>query len=160
MFSANYWCEVLIFYSKNGKPNPGRPYGLTSLILLNVTLCSVWLFFSLSQSKKHLLLLISGLASTFFANFLAGNNHDIFIALSVSLMVSSIIQLLFIIRVHSKILFLSGWFGLILILLNLFIYFFDILLMLLPILQKITFVFLLVWFNATLTIKNAHEKKQ
>lgn len=162
-FMENYWCELLSNYAKNGKLNSAKPFALFSLFFLNLTLISTWLFISLFRSHKRKLnvsLLSSGLSSTLLINFISGNNHDYFIAFSVILGLTSILQLLFLNWHQSKFLFMSGVIGLILILMNCTFYFFDLLLVLLPILQKITFAYMLMWFLLNMSDRTTYESNK
>ena len=162
-FKENYWCELLSNYAKNGKLNSAKPFALFSLFFLNLTLISSWLFISWFRSHKRKLnvpLLSSGLSSTLLINFISGNNHDYFIAFAVILGLTSILQLLLLDWYQSKFLFISGVIGLILILMNCTFYFFDLLLILLPILQKITFAYMLIWFLLNISDRTTYESNK
>jgi hypothetical protein len=148
--TENYWCELLGAYAKNGRPNHGKPYAFVSLAFLNITLFSIWFYFGYYKSvnnQPNYLLIVSGTISTFFSNFVSTNAHDYYIALSVLFGVISILQMIRIQKQNNHFLFLTGLLAILLIILNCFMYFFNFHLLSLPIIQKITFIFILSWFT-------------
>ncbi len=159
----NYWCELLSGYAKNGQLNPGRPFALGSLFFLNTTLISSWFQISLNGMMNGTInfpLLLSGLGSTLLINFVSGENHDIYIVFSVGMGMVAILQVIYVEWYKNKLLFFTGLIGFLLILLNCIFYFFDLFLVFLPILQKITFVYMLIWFLMNLTDKKTHGPNQ
>lgn len=149
-FFENYWCDLLSTYSKNGSINNGKPYAIVAQFFLNITLLSTWIFTAGNHhSTKHwnMKLILTGSFSTLFANFTATSYHDLYIALSVLFGLLAIYQIRSIHKKNNRnILFLSGTVGMAMILLNCLLYYFDIAKYLLPLLQKITFAYMLVWF--------------
>jgi hypothetical protein len=148
-FTENYWCELLGTYAKNGSPNLGKPYAFVALAFLNLSLVCSWFYFGYHKSLNHqpnYRMIASGTVSTLFINFIYTDAHDYYIGLSVLFGVLSILQLLHIQRKNNHFLFITGLFGIILILLNCTMYFFDFQLILLPLIQKLTFIFILTWF--------------
>jgi hypothetical protein len=159
----NYWCELLSDYAKNGQLNPGRPFALGSLFFLNTILISSWFQISLNGTKNGTInfpLILSGISSTLLINFVSGENHDIYIVFSVGMGMMAILQVIYAEWHKNKLLFFTGLIGFLLISLNCIFYFFDLILVFLPILQKITFIYMLIWFLMNLTDKKTYESNQ
>ena len=163
-FLENYWCDLLSNYSKNGSINNGKPYAIAAQFFLNVTLLCTWMFTAgIRESIKswNVKLVVTGSFSTLFANFVATPHHDLYIALSVLFGLLAILQIL---SIHKKtnhpLMFLSGMVGLVLIGLNCLLYYFNIAKFLLPLLQKITFAYMLIWFLSNLKKNVANETNQ
>jgi hypothetical protein len=163
-FLENYWCDLLSTYSKNGSINNGKPYAIAAQFFLNVTLLSTWIFNAgIRESIKswNVKLVVTGIFSTLFSNFVSTPHHDLYIALSALFGLLAVLQIL---SIHRKIkrplLFITGIVGLVLIGLNCLLYYFDFAKFLLPLLQKITFAYMLIWFMSNLKKNVANETNQ
>lgn len=153
-WTQNYWCDLLSTYTKNGRINRGKTYAVISMIFLNLTFISSWVSLGKQEVRSSLAertIIISGFASTIFTNFIASPKHDLFISFSVVFGLIAIARVLKTQRTEHILLFYTGLFGGILILLNCLVYFFQFNVSMLPLLQKITFAYMLMWFNVSVT---------
>jgi len=152
----NYWCELLSDYSKNGNQNEAQPFAFAALVFMNLALASSWIFIGGTRTilkRPDPILILSGILSTFFTNFLNSQMHDPSIAVSLGLGCFSILRLLKNYQENKKLLIGLGYLNLILILLNCLFYYFSVGLQFLPAIQKITFLSVLIWFGLNLHYK-------
>jgi hypothetical protein len=152
-FVENYWCDLLSDYSKNGKYNVAQPFAYIAMAFMNLGLSTSWVFIGHSRSiprNPDLVLEITGLASTIFLNFLNTSMHDQFISLSIGLGCFSMLRVLLTGHKKNSITQTTGYLSVVLILLNCVMYVFIIGLTFLPIIQKITFIFVMSWFMLNL----------
>jgi hypothetical protein len=158
-WQTNYWCELLYEYSKNGHINAARPYALTAMASLTISVGYFWFYFpQLLKASEKLCNIVrwSGGVSMVLSSFIFTNFHDSLIYLSVisgSVAYIGLIYMLFR-SGHSR----YGIYGsicLFLILLNNLIYVVQIGIEYLPIIQKITFLLTLSWI---LSLSVDHKK--
>lgn len=148
-WQTNYWCELLYEYSKNGHINSARPYALTAMTSLTISVGYFWFAYPplLNASEKlSNVVRWSGVTSMVLSSFIFTNFHDSLIYLSVISGSIAYIGLIYSLFTSGHIQF--GVFGsicLLLILLNNLIYVTQISIGSLPILQKITFLITLSW---------------
>ena len=143
----NYWCELLGENAKNGGKNEAQTSGILALITLNSTLTLLWYRISKAIKTKTILkqlIFFCGLGSVLFSSFVFTNWHDILIGISVLLGLIAIFFTIFLFK-NQRIFNLGLW-CIILILLNVIIYFTNLGIYYLPLLQKFTFVCVLLWF--------------
>jgi len=148
-WAQNYWCNLLNESAINGQPNVARPIALTAMFVLCVTLTCFWYIIPLKaglQKGLRLVIQISGLLAMILAMFLFTNYHDAIVnAASAFGIVATIGTFICINRLKwSKLLWL-GIFNLALVVLNNILYYNIGLLIFLPVVQKITFLFFLIW---------------
>lgn len=160
-WQTNYWCELLYEYSKNGHLNAARPYALTAMASLTISVGYFWYSYPpLLPASEKLSNLVrwTGVISMILSSFIFTNFHDSLIYLSViagSIAYVGLIYMLFR-SGHSQ----YGFYGavcLFLILLNNVIYVIQLGIDYLPIIQKITFLITLSWI---LSLSVDHKKFQ
>jgi hypothetical protein len=143
----NYWCELLGENAKNGERNVAQPIGILALITLNSTLTLLWYRISYAIETKAILqqlILFCGIGSALFSSFIFTNWHDLLIGISVLLGLIAILLTFFLFE--NQRIYKLGLLCVILIALNVSIYFSNVGIYYLPLLQKFTFVFVLLWF--------------
>lgn len=145
----NYWCNLLSINATNGKPNPARTIAILAMIIL----CLSLLFFFIQFANKVVqhktwqkVILYGGSFSMLFAVFIFTEYHDLMTTLSSVFgvfAVLGIIQALY----KSELNFykITGVFCIILLGLNNFIYYSEIGIRYLPLLQKLTLGIVLAW---------------
>lgn len=143
----NYWCELLGRNAKNGERNVAQPLGILALITLNSTLTLLWYRISYAIETKAILqqlILFFGIGSVLFSSFIFTKWHDPLIGISVLMGLIAILLTVFLFKrqhIHQL-----GLLCVILIALNVTIYFSNVGIYYLPLLQKLTFVCVLLWF--------------
>lgn len=145
----NYWCNLLNETALNGDPNPARPIALSGMIVLCLTLMAFWYLFSFkpdfSKTERYLIQ-VAGSIAMLFGIFIFTSLHDTVINIAG---LFGLIALIGTLRGLRKLgwatLFCMGLFVLVLTGLNNLLYYKKSLIYYLPIVQKITFVYFLVW---------------
>lgn len=145
----NYWCNLLNINATNGLPNPARPVAISAMIILCVSLLFFFIQFAnkvVQHKNWQKTILFGGSFSMLFAVFIFTKYHDLIITLS---SIFGIFAVLGIIRTlyKSELKFykITGVFCIILLGLNNFIYYTEIGIIYLPLLQKITLLVVLAW---------------
>jgi len=146
----NYWCDLLSQKTYNGQLNPGRPFAMIGMLLVCLALAHFWYIFpnyvNFSRTGK-LLVQISGMMSMLIALFISTQYHDIVIyAASFLGLVALIGTFVGLIKLKWYFLFWFGVFNLIILLVDHYIYYTREFIAYLPIIQKINFAALLIWF--------------
>lgn len=133
----------------NGQVNPARPVALAAMFVLGLTLAVFWFLFArIINFPKYARLAIafSGLASMTASMFLFTGYHDLVINIAVVLgLVALTGTFVGLYRNKWQLLFVMGVFNIILIVVNNILYYSTGLLKYLPVVQKITFLFFLLW---------------
>lgn len=150
-WAQNYWCNLLNENAINTQPNPARPIAMSAMFILCVSLLIFWYIFprqiDISKSLK-LTIQVSGFASMAIGIFLFSGLHDIIVNLAT---LAGIIAVTGTIAGLKKLnwikLFWMGIFNTLLVVLNNILYYGDGLLFYLPIVQKFTFLFFLLWIS-------------
>ncbi len=146
----NYWCNLLNEQAGNGEPNPARPVALTAMLVLCGTLALFWyLFPQYAGFKKstRLLLRVSGIAAMAIGAFLFTPLHDVIINVATLFgMIALAGTFTGLYRLRWKKLFWMGLFNLVLVAANNALYYGNGLLYL-PVVQKITFLYFLLWIS-------------
>jgi hypothetical protein len=155
---TNYWCEMLYEYSKNGHLNTARPYALTAMISLTISVGYFWFSYPKLLSINYGLqewIRWPGVISMVLSSFIFTNFHDSIIYASVITGSVAYVGLIYAFFKTNKSSF--GYFGIVclsLILLNNLLYVANFNLELLPLLQKITFLLTLAWiFSVSINYK-------
>lgn len=145
----NYWCDLLSEKSKNGLDNTSRPVAVVSWLVLCFSLAVFWYFlpvlFSISAAAKNLIR-FSGIIAMVIAAFLFTSLHDAVIHSAGFFGLIAFIGTftgLYKTRLYGF--FYSGLFCLALMVLNYGIMVGNTFTFYLPLVQKVTFVFVLIW---------------
>lgn len=145
----NYWCNLMNEKGMNEQVNPARPYAITAMIVLCASLASFFVQFAHTFSEKTIwkkLITYCGLLSMILAVLIFTKYHDLMTILS------SIFGLIVVIGIIkeiylSNLLFykITGLICVALLGLNNYIYYSGNGISILPLLQKITFLIVLLW---------------
>lgn len=145
----NYWCNLMNEKAMNGLLNPARPYSVMGMVILCISLMIFFIQFANAFSKNKLwrqLIKLNGVLSMTFGVLISTQYHD------VMTIISSVFGLIVIIGIikeiyQSELSFykISGVLCILLLGVNNYIYYTQHLIRLLPLIQKITFVIILIW---------------
>lgn len=147
-WTDNYWCNLLNTNAINGDPNPGRPFGMASALVLSVTLIIFWWMFprilNFARAGK-LMIQVSGASSMMVVLFLSSRYHDTILNIAVLLSLFALAgTFMGLYKMKWYSLFVFGAFNLLLVVVNNMIYYSGDLDNL-PVIQKITFLSFLLW---------------
>ena len=150
-WSDNYWCNLLDTTAINGAINTARPFALAAMIVLSLTLTVFWygfpVFAGMGKTCLHIIR-YTGMAAMATAFFLFIGPHDIIINVaSLFGLIAVIGTLAGLYHLKSKRLFFMGILNLVLVVINNVFYYKQGLLLYLPVVQKISFLFFLSWFS-------------
>jgi len=162
----NYWCNLLNLKAMNGLSNPARPFAISGMIILCFSLLLFFIQFSKKQASNKfwkITIQIFGIISMTLASLIFTKYHDILTTLSSIFGVIVVIGIIGEIY-KSKMTFykISGILLIVLLALNNFIYYSKQFIEFLPLVQKITFGFVLTWIiglNYKLTKKNVLQQR-
>lgn len=150
-FMHNYWCDLMAAGAKNGQWNPARPIAISAMLLLCAALSIFWYLVPRLMNAGHYhydFVQVTGITSMIFAIFVFTHYHDFIISIAVLLGVIALAgTYIALYRSRTYKTFLFGIFCLLLILLNLYIYYTCFYINLLALLQKITFLCYLLWIT-------------
>ncbi len=146
----SYWCNLTESYAINGKVNTARPYALSGVVILCISLTHFFFLFPRYfelKSPWDTIVAFSGLLACIFALLIHTELHDIMAIMASVFGSFTVIALFFGLRK-------SGWYHfiwtgvvcLILVAGNGYVYFSRNYAELLPLIQKITFAIVLLWF--------------
>jgi hypothetical protein len=145
----NYWCDLLAETAKNGVHNSGRVFALTGTIILFSSIAVFWYYlppFFHERKRTILLIRYTGTLSMFILIFIFTQFHDSVIGIGSTISAVPMAATLKVLRSHKlKTLYFLGWFCILLILLNFFIYITNWHIVFLPIIQKMTLLMFLIW---------------
>lgn len=148
----NYWCNLMNEKAINNQANPARYIAITAMIILCISLALFFIQFSIKLVENKLrkrLVQIFGVISMILAALMFTKYHDLMTILSS--LFGIIVVFIIIWEVYRKDLKLfkySGIVSIILLICNNYIYYTGHFLSYLPLLQKITFIIILVWIVA------------
>lgn len=148
---SNYWCELLGRNAKNGQANISRPFGMAGMLLLVMAVATFWYNLpKLIPTKKvydHTLR-YSGVISMISSLFIFSFWHDIVVYIAVFFGSIAIILSMygFFVNRFFRFFFMCAL-CLVLVLINNFIYMSKFMIDYLPVIQKITFLFVFVWIG-------------
>ena len=145
----NYWCNLLNESAMNGQHNFAKPIALTAMCILCFTLAYFWYIFSrrayLKRSNR-LMVQVAGTFAMITCVFIFTGFHDTIVNMAgffgMIAMTGTFIGLY---KLNWKSLFWLGIFNLVLIIVNNILYYGEGLKLYLPLVQKITFLFFLIW---------------
>ncbi len=150
-WGQNYWCNLLNENAINGQPNPASPIAIAAMFILCFSLIIFWYQFPLNSNMNRglkLVIQVSGLISMLTGMFLFTGLHDIIVNLATLAGVIAVGGTIVGLRKLGLIwLFWMGIFNFFLVILNNILYYNDGLLIYLPVVQKITFLFFLLWIS-------------
>jgi len=148
-WTDNYWCNLVDYKALNGEINQARPVAMSAMIILCLSLGVFWNFFPLMYSVKawvQSLTRFSGLAAMLTGMFLGTLNHDWVINVaSVLGSIAALGSIYMTRKFHWQWLFALGLVNIGLIMMNRVIYDTELLWKYLPIIQKLTFISVLLW---------------
>ncbi len=150
-WTNNYWCNLLNSYAINGQPNPARPVALTAMAILCGTLAFFWYLFPTQinfSELGRLVIQIAGAVSMTIALFLFTDFHDMIINLaSLFGFIALIGTFAGLYKIKFYYLFWLGMLNVLLVALNNYVYYSNGLILYLPVIQKISFAFFLLWIG-------------
>ena len=148
----NYWCNLMNESADNGEPNPARRLAIFSMVLLCSSLGVFFYQFAeylTTHPRWKMIIKIAGILSMVSAAFMFTQFHDVLT------IISSFFGLFVLIGILLKIFRrgllkhkLIGLFCLILLGMNNYIYYTELYIKHLPLIQKITFIIVLLWIVA------------
>lgn len=148
-WTQNYWCNLLNENAINGEHNSAKPLAMIAMFILCLTIVNFWYIFPVRTGlpkKSRLLIQVSGVLSMTIGMFLFTDFHDMVINVASFFgMIATIGIILGLRKLKWKNLFWLGNFNLVLVVLNNVLYYGEGLKLYLPVLQKITFLFFLLW---------------
>jgi hypothetical protein len=148
-WAQNYWCNLLNENAINGQHNAARPIAIVAMFFLCVTLMIFWYIFPKQtgfRKSRKLIVQISGFASMISIMFISTGLHDIVINIATVFGLIAVIgTFIGLLELKWTKLFWVGIFILPLVALNNFLYYKIALLIYLPVVQKITFLYFLLW---------------
>jgi hypothetical protein len=160
----NYWCNLLNEKAINGALNTGRSYAISAMICICISLAIFWYYipekFNYSLPGKKIAQ-FCGISSMVIALFLFSQYHDMIINLAGALsIIALVLTQIGLYKKNNYLLFITACFNLLLILINSYIYYTGNLLLYLPLIQKISFLFFLAWIcMTTITVYNLNRIK-
>ncbi|MEE9440148.1 MAG: hypothetical protein V3V14_14175 [Saprospiraceae bacterium] len=145
----NYWCNLMNDKGMNGKTNPARPFSISAMIILCLSLMSFFIQFANTFSKSKFwsrLIIFNGILSMSFAIFIFTDYHDLMTVLSSIFGLFVVIGIIREIYISNLYIYKYTGLGCILLLgINNYIYYTKHFIEILPFLQKVTFLTVLIW---------------
>ena len=145
----NYWCNLMNKNGMNGEINPARPFAISAMVILCVSISVFFYQFATLLTKNRVwskLIKVTGVLSMILAVLIFTDYHDLMTTLS---SLFGLIATIGIIReIYSSQLSmykLTGVICIILLGINNFIYYSEKFIEWLPLIQKITFFIVLIW---------------
>ncbi len=150
-WTQNYWCNLLNENAINGQHNSARPIALTAMLVLCISLATFWYIFPKQIFKKKsnkLIIQISGFISVTIGIFLFTVFHDYIINIATGFgLIALTGTFIGLYKIKWFNLFWMGLFTIILIAVNNLLYYNPKLIWYLPVVQKITFAYFLLWIG-------------
>lgn len=157
----NYWCNLLYEKAMNGMENGARPFAIAAMGILCFSIAFFFVQFANILVKSILwknIVKICGILSMVFVALMSTDYHD---QMTTASSIFGLFAIIGIIRtVHQSNFQIFKWGGLLCILLlalNNVIYYSGFLIAWLPLIQKFTFLLVLMWIiglNGTLSVRN------
>jgi hypothetical protein len=149
-WAHNYWCNLLNETAINGQTNPAKPIAYTGMFVLCLALALFWFLFPghLQLDKKlRLAIQLSGaLAMTTTFGLFTSINHDLVTNIASAFgLIATVGTFIGLYKTKWFVLFALGFLNIVLIGLNNYIYYTNGLISYLPVIQKISFGFFLIW---------------
>ena len=145
----NYWCNLLNENAMNEHHNPARPLAMAAMFVLCLSLTIFWYMFPIvvdfKKSSRLIIQISGGLAMT-IGMFLFTDLHDTIVNVaSLCGLVATAATIIGLHKLKWTKLFGLGILSLTLVVINNILYYGDGLKLFLPIVQKVTFLFFLLW---------------
>ena len=148
-WTNNYWCNLLNENAMDGQHNSARPLAILAMFVLCLTLAFFWYIFPKQANLKksnQLTIQISGALAMTIGMFLFTDLHDTIVNIaSLCGLVAVVGTFIGLHKLKWIKLFWFGIFNLTLVALNNILYYGEGLKLFLPVVQKITFLFFLLW---------------
>lgn len=145
----NYWCDLYKATAHNGQVNKGMLFAKLATICITIGFSLFWVAAPIKIVKNKFLRTtaqISGVTAMLFGALIFTSYHDLVIILGgISGAVAFMILLYFLKANGQTKLYRIGLFSFVLIGLNNLVYFFDIITLILAVLQKLTFLVVFIW---------------
>lgn len=157
----NYWSDLMNETGRNEQPNPAEPYAIAAMVIMCIGLMIFFIQFATKFSKNlvwRYVIQISGTLAMICAILTFTEYHAPMIALSSFFglfLLAGIIREVY--KSEMTLMKIGGVICVLLLIVNNYIYFSRNFVEILPLLQKITFAIVLLWFiglNAELVKKN------
>ncbi len=149
----NYWCELMDPYAKNGQWNPARPIAVSAMAILCLSLTFYWYCLPVAfptPGFRRFTIRTAGIISMLVAPFVFTHRHDAILMTAGMFGIAAFAAALWeLYRLRSRILFNLGAGALALVLFCYYIFTSEWQLEALPLLQKLAFMFCLIWFGWT-----------
>ena len=145
----NYWCNLYYKNAINGEVNPSRGFAIIGMYILCASLLFFFyefpLYFDLRKTWNKIIP-FAGISSMICTVFIYTNYHDVLTTLAGLFGIIALIGILIGLKKRNMTNFIwTGILCIVLIIANAYIYFSQNSILILPILQKITFAALLIW---------------
>ncbi|WP_252736470.1 hypothetical protein [Maribacter dokdonensis] len=157
----NYWCNLMNEKGMNGKQNPAKPFAISAMVILCFSLTIFFIQFARKFARNRfwkIIIQIFGVLTMAFAVLIFTEYHDIMTTLSSIFGVFVVIGIIWeVYKSELNVFKTSGIACIFLLVGNNYIYYSGQLIEYLPLIQKITFLFVLIWIiglNYKLTGKN------
>lgn len=148
-WAQNYWCNLLNENAINGQHNASRPIALIAMLVLCITLATFWYLFPKQipfKKSTRLMIQISGCLAMIIGMFLFTGFHDYIINIATCFGLIAITgTFIGLYKMKWTKLFRMGLFSIILLVLNNILYYNSELIFYLPVVQKLTFAYFLLW---------------
>ena len=148
-WSQNYWCNLLNENAINGAPNTARPIAFAAMFVLCLTLVFFWYYFPIIagfKKKARYTIQASGFAAMITCVFIFTGMHDAIINIGGFFgLIALAGTLTGLHKLGWNRLLYMGVFIILLIALNNLMYYGHDMMYYLPVVQKFTFLFFLVW---------------
>ncbi|MBN1117768.1 MAG: hypothetical protein JXA77_11220 [Bacteroidales bacterium] len=145
----NYWCTMFDAYAINGKLNRARPLAIASMVVLWLDFLVFFYLFSevLARNKIwRMIIKISSIMAVLSASFLYTRLHDLVTSLASFFGVFTILGIVICLyKSDLKLYKISGILCICLLGINNYIYYSENFIAFLPLIQKITFLLVLLW---------------
>ncbi|XLS27434.1 hypothetical protein ACJD0Z_09515 [Flavobacteriaceae bacterium M23B6Z8] len=149
-FWYNYLCDLLDATTYQGLPNDASVYARAALVILSVSLSIIWyyspLLFELKIYQRRIVQ-ISGILSMLIVLFLGSDQHDLIIRIAGFFgIIAFLIMIKALFNAKYYLLALGGVLCILIFFINYLIYESGFLINALPVIQKFTFIFFILWF--------------
>ncbi|MDG1334146.1 MAG: hypothetical protein P8P74_17570 [Crocinitomicaceae bacterium] len=145
----NYWCNLMNEYAMNEELNPARSFAITAMILLCSSLMLFFIQFSIKIARNTFwrnAIKWGGMLSMIFAAFMFSEFHDLMTTLSSIFGVLVVIGIIWEIYKSRLTGFkITGVACILLLGINNYIYYSEVYIEYLPIIQKVMFIVVLFW---------------
>lgn len=145
----NYWCNLLNEKGMNGQLNPAKPFSILAMFILCISLMIFFIQFAKTFPKSKLwkrIIRVNGILSMLFAILIFTKYHDLMTTISSIFGLFVVIGIIREVYISELTIYkISGILFILLLGVNNYIYYTQQFIKHLPLIQKITFVFVLIW---------------